>query len=247
MYRCYIDPSRWAERPLRPEEDDAHHLAHVLRVRVGDTLTVFDGQGRHALARVESLARGGAAMELAPVEGTEARLPARRPMILLQAILKGNRMDLLIEKAVELGVSLLVPVMTERVVVRLDAGQAEERRRRWRRIALAAARQCGTDWLPEVGPVSTLAAALGQSGDALRLVGSLADGARPLRAVLEERRAAGGDGGVALVIGPEGDFTEAEHAACVHAGAVPVTFGTRVLRAETASLFALSAVAYALD
>lgn len=243
MYRCYLAPARWQERPLRPADEEAHHLRHVLRVAPGDVITLFDGEGRQVQARIVRTT-GSGGLELESVAGSERLVPRPRPCVLLQCILKGNRMDLLVEKAVELGATRLVPIQSERSIVRLEAAQAEERRRRWERIAVAAARQCGTDWLPLVDPVCKLDVALRATEGLLSVVGSLAPAARPLRDVLESGRTPG-LAGVALVIGPEGDLTAAEHERCLQAGVVPVTFGTRVLRAETAAFHALSAAAYA--
>lgn len=236
MHRCYIPPSAWGPGSLKPVGDEAHHLTHVLRARAGDTVMAFDGRGRRVEARVKT----GGTLVLEPIAGTEQVQPEPPRVTLYQAIIKGNRMDTLIEKASELGATTIVPLLTERTVVRLDAAQAVDRCERWQRIAVGAAKQCGQDWLPEIAPVVSLAEGLrGLGGHDLCLLGSLLPGAPAVRTVIEERRARG-LGAMAWIIGPEGDLTAAEHAACVAAGAVPVRMGPRVLRAETAAFFALS-------
>ncbi|MCE9616206.1 MAG: 16S rRNA (uracil(1498)-N(3))-methyltransferase [Lentisphaerae bacterium] len=245
MHRCYIPPDAWGDGVLRPDAEEAHHLTHVLRVREGDAITVFDGCGRRVQAVVTRAAGGSRAVPFAftPIPGTEQQQPTPFPLALYQSIIKGNRMDMLIEKAAELGATVIVPVVTERTVVRLAAAQAEERRERWQRIAVGAAKQCGEDWVPTVAPVVTLAAALREAGrTALCLVGALLPGVSPLREVVDARRASGGFEAAACLVGPEGDFTEAEYGACLEAGAIPVRLGPRVLRAETAAFYMLSAL-----
>ncbi len=248
MHRCYLAPEQWEAASPRPDPEDAHHLRHVLRLQPGDALTVFDGRGRRAQARIGEITRGGRELTFLLDLDSQAQSPLPAPVILVQAILKGPRMDLLVEKAVELGVTRLVPVRTARAVVRLDGRAADDRRERWQRIATGAGRQCGGDWLPRVAPVTDLADALRTEGQppTLALVGALTAEAQSLRAVLEAARQRHPVWPpVAVAIGPEGDFTPDEYAAARAAGWRPVTFGERVLRAETAAMHALSAIAYA--
>ena len=243
MHRCYIEPGGWGAGALVLDREEGHHLSHVLRVREGDVVIVFDGRGRRAQARV---GRVGKSLVLELLTGTEQQQPEPLRVTLYQAVIKGNRMDLLIEKAAELGATTIVPLMTERTVVRLAGAQGEERCERWQRIAIGAAKQCGQDWLPEIAPVVGLDGALGRiRGEALCLLGSLQSEAPSARAVVEARRAAG-LASAAWIIGPEGDLTEAEQAACVAAGAVAVRLGPRVLRAETAAIAGLSALVFAV-
>ena len=249
MHRCYIPPSAWLHQPLQPEADEAHHLLHVLRARAGDLVTVFDGQGRHAEARVRPLRdrAGRDAAQLDLVGAPVAEQPRPPTLALLQAVLKGPRMDVVIEKAAELGVTTLVPLATARVVVRTDADSAGERRARWERVALSAVKQCGTDWLPEIRPIVPLAQALAAlPSDGLSVLGSLRADA-PLLGEVLRREAARARVSVTVIIGPEGDLTEDEQAACTAAGVHSVSFGPRVLRGETAALFALSVIGHALE
>ena len=249
MHRCYIPAAAWLHPPLQPEADEAHHLLHVLRARAGDPVTVFDGQGRHVEARVRPLRdRAGRDTVLLDLVGTPATVQPRPPALtLFMAVLKGPRMDVVIEKAAELGVTTLVPLTTERVIVRTDATGAAERRARWERVALSAVKQCGTDWLPEIRQIVTLAQALATlPPDGLGLLGSLRAHGALLGDVLRGN-AARARIGVTVIIGPEGDLTEGEQAACEAAGVHPVSFGPRVLRGETAALFALSVIGHALE
>jgi 16S rRNA (uracil1498-N3)-methyltransferase len=249
VHRCLVDSTQWDAPEIRLPPDGERHLLRVLRVRPGDTVSIFDGRGREALAQVVSVAGSSRGSGVFVKRLTDAQAPAAGPacrLTLIQALPKGSRMDWIVEKAVELGAWAIWPVLTERVVQRPAADQRAGRAQRWQRIANSAARQCATAWVPEVRPVQDLGAALDACGAFdLFLVGSLADGARPLREVLA---AASGRAArnAALLIGPEGDLTEDEHRRAAGAGAVPVSFGALVLRVETAALFGLSVLAYEL-
>jgi 16S rRNA (uracil1498-N3)-methyltransferase len=250
MHRCFVDPSDWEGPDLLLSNEEAHHLFHVLRAADGDTVEVFDGRGRLGTAVVASSPTGRHA---GGGRGGRARLsllresrvpPPRVALTLVQALPKGRRMDLIVEKATEIGASGIVPVVTQRVERRLTASQRRERQARWARIALSAARQCGSAWIPAVGPVVALADFLrGEHGFDLLLVGALGDDAQPLHSALGregEREPAA----IALLVGPEGDLTPAELRAVIGAGAVPVRFGERVFRVETAAIYGLSVLAY---
>jgi 16S rRNA (uracil1498-N3)-methyltransferase len=241
MHRCFIEPERWREQLIEPSADEAHHLRHVLRVADGDVVTVFDGAGLEAHATVRCDSAGGL---LLAVQG--ATHAAQRPfdLVLIQAVAKGSRMDLIVEKATELGVARLIPVVTDRVIVRLDAAQALKRVDRWERVAKSAAKQCGTPWLPQIDAVQPFSDALQQVSefDAV-LLGSLAEGVQPFHVAVPAVRAKAPKS-VAVIIGPEGDLTPEEMASALKAGSIPVSFGGLTLRAETAAIYALSVLSY---
>ncbi len=238
--RCFLPASDWMEGvpiPVPPEE--THHLARVLRVVPGEKVRVFDGAGREADAEVESSGRLGLSVRLRQ-SIVHPRPPAH--VVLYQAILKSDRMDEVVQKAVELGVAEWVPVAAEHSVVKLAPDKAEARLERWRKIALGAARQSGNPFLMDVrDPVTA-----GISGTAvarldLALIGSLAPGARPLwEALIDIRHQRGVR--IGLWMGPEGDWSAAEYAAFRQAGVKPVTLGPLVLRAETATFYGLSVI-----
>jgi len=241
MHRCYIEPARWTDARIRPSSEEEHHLKDVLRASDGDVVVVFDGAGREAQARVVSASPG---IFLDVVPGTQQTQRPSCSVALYQAVLKGPRMDFLVEKATELGVTAIVPLLTERVVVRVAGERREDRRQRWERVARAAAKQCGHNVVPEIRPIAALAEALDVLGaHDLVLAGSLADDAVGIKTQLEQ---VGEASRIAILIGPEGDFTPGEMAQCVAAGATGVNLGPRTLRAETAALFALSVVNYEL-
>jgi 16S rRNA (uracil1498-N3)-methyltransferase len=238
MHRCYLAPERWQDGVLSPGRDEAHHLRDVLRVAVGDTISLFDGAGRRVEARVLSLT--SREVDLEPVGPVET-VPRATPLIaLLQAIPKGSRMDTVVEKGTELGMDRLVPVMTDRTITRLDEAKCRTRCERWERVAHGAARQCGVCWIPEIAPVQSLSEALANrpEGDVL-LVGALSGAPRPMAAVVDEL-AVSRPPSVSLLIGPEGDLTPDELDAAQAAGAIGVNMGPLVLRTDTAALFGLS-------
>ncbi|MFT3913812.1 MAG: 16S rRNA (uracil(1498)-N(3))-methyltransferase [Anaeromyxobacteraceae bacterium] len=213
---------------LTPEA--RHHLVDVLRLLPGEAIEVFDGQGG---AWDGTLAPGLDVLALGP------RREAARPgadVRLLVALAKGEKMDLVVQKTTELGVTAVVPFEAERSVVRLEGERAEERARRWRRIAEEAARQCGRADVPDVLAPRSLAKALAAipAGFALHVFhveAGEAAGSKPPAAAAP---------GHALVVGPEGGLTAGEVAACLAAGARPATLGPRVLRAETAAIVAVA-------
>jgi len=243
MHRCFIDNDRWAQTPLTPSPEEAHHILHVLRARDGERIRIFNGAGREADAILHCANDG--TLPLLDIQNARSATPRTFEIILLQAILKGNRMELLIEKATELGVARIVPVTTSRVIPRLDAAQARQKRERWERIAVSAAKQCGTPWLPVIESPVSLQDAMQQTAGPL-LLASLADNTRPLAAVIDELRTET-PSAVTVIIGPEGDLTGDETQGLLAAGAIPVSLGSLTLRAETAAIYAVSALACMLN
>lgn len=242
--RCFVDPVAWGAELIRLSPVDAHHLTAVLRLGDGAAVVVCDGQGNEAEGVI---AEGAAGAVTVRVTGRRARGTAEWRLTLVQAVPKGDRMEWIIQKAVELGAWSIVPVMTEHGVVRLEGARAAQRVERWQRIATEAGKQCRTAWMTRVEAVSSLGPWLEQAkkDSPWLVIGSLEPDACPFREVLAELRGRP-PGPVALLIGPEGDFSPAELAAARAAGAHPVSFGKRVLRVETAAVYALSVAAYEL-
>ena len=242
MHRCYIETGRWDGNRIIPSTEEAHHIRHVLRARDGESVRIFDGAGREAVAVLH--AGPGEPLRLEVQDAALAAMNRGMDIVLVQAVLKGTRMDLLIEKATELGVSRIVPVLTQRTIPRLDGEQALQKKARWERIAVSAAKQCGTRWLPVIETPLALEAALlkAATGGGPLLLASLAGNTRPLAAVIDEWRAAPPPS-IGIIIGPEGDLTPEETARLLAAGAIPVSLGNLTLRAETAAFFAISALA----
>jgi len=241
VLRCFLKPEDWTGAHLTLSREETRHLCRARRARPGDFVTVLDGQGRQALARLAALnADGTACLRLLRETDTERSGPA---VTLLQCVPKARNMDFIVQKAVELGAGTIVPVLSERVVSRPSAVQATRRHARWGRVAEESAKQSGAPWVPAVEPLCALADALAAVSGRVRLVGSLEPDAQPLRRVLGRVRAQAATG-IAVLIGPEGDLTEQELSSARAAGFVPVSLGHTVLRVETAAVFVLSVLAY---
>lgn len=239
--RLLVAPGSLAAGSLSVTGDEHHYLFRVLRMRAGDRLTLFDGEGRQAEAEVGAI--GGRTAELRVGEPTVAPAGSAPRLTVLLSIIKGERMDFCLPKLVELGVGRIIPVLAERSVVKLDGERAEKRRERYRAQVRAAAQQCRSTILPLVDPVSRLGEALARVAAAdLKLV--LWEDARavPLRAALPATVPAQ----VAVLVGPEGGLTEEEVERAREAGFAAVGLGPRILRAETAAVASAAILAYAL-
>ena len=237
MARFFLPSDSWGETAWLLG-DEAKHLSQVLRIRAGETVSVFDGRGRRAEARVAEVSRERVKLELGPVSSTQAAQPE---VILALAIPKGKKMDLVVQKAVELGASSIQPLVTRNTIVQPGEGKADK----WQRVALEACKQSGLDHLPQVHEPLDFQTWIGHLGlsfpGELRLIASLAEGAGPMREVV---RSGGKPARVVILVGPEGDFTPEETQTALDASFTPITLGAIVLRAETASLFCLSAIRY---
>ena len=234
--RFYIPPDHWAGFHL--EGDEAHHCSRVMRKSVGDVVEVFDGAGRRAQAGIAGIEGGSVLLE--KHREVCAEPPAPRVTLGI-AIPKGKTMELVVQKAVELGVACIQPLVTEHTVVRVD--DVARKQAKWQRVALEACKQCGQDFLPRVEGPQPLGAWLPMRiRDATGIVASLAEGAREFRGVLEGLDPAPAK--IEILVGPEGDFTAGEISAVVAEGFVPVSLGKGVLRVETAVLYCLSVLRY---
>ncbi len=235
MKRVLLPVAEVAPESVRVEGERFHYLAHVLRLRAGDAVEVFDGRGRSFDAHIESADERGATLRLL----SERRSRPLRRITVVQALPKADKLEQVLQHGTELGASAFVPVSSERVVSRPPDERAAKRVERWRRIVEEAARQCGRADVPEVKPVRPLVEA----------VRALAPGTRTFVLDEEERALTLGeafapfrDGSdpVALVVGPEGGLSREEVDSLCRAGAVAVTLGRRILRTETAALAALA-------
>jgi 16S rRNA (uracil1498-N3)-methyltransferase len=215
----------------------SHHAGEVLRRKAGDRVTLFNGDGAEYGAVITRIERGRvyARVECAQAVSREAPLA----VALVQGISRGERMDYTVQKAVELGVVRIDPVLTRRGVVRLDPPRARQKASHWQAVAVGACAQCGRNRVPEVAAVSTLAEWFARR--------PAAPGAGP-RVLLDAegehclRELPRSEGAVTLLAGPEGGLTPEERAAALRAGFVGVRLGPRILRTETAALAALAAM-----
>ncbi|MDO4410945.1 MAG: 16S rRNA (uracil(1498)-N(3))-methyltransferase [Akkermansia sp.] len=245
MARFYLPAKDWQSSVWELTGDEAHHAARVMRLKKGDKCVVFDGEGRAANAEVAESPHGNSVL-LIPGDMCEEKQELAH-ITLCQSVPKGSNMDFIIQKAVELGVSAIVPLITERTIVRLNVKEASAKQKKWQRTALEACKQCGQNTLPIVHtPIYYNEWIQGQLPMGLRVIASLVPGVRPVRDVLEEARVQN-IRKVSLLVGPEGDFTDAETQRALDADFVPVSLGPIVLRVETASMFGIAAMRYALD
>ena len=232
MRRFTIAPDRIDGDRVSFDRDETRHLALVLRLKPGDTVVATDGRGRDYTVRIESLDETATGTVL----GVVTREPDTVfPIVLVQGIPKGDKMEAIIRASTELGVAGVHPVITERTIVRLDPARWRERGRRWQRVAKEATKQCGRAAIPNVEAPRALTEVLGAVGPAepgdLRLCLWEGDG-EPLRAVLE--RARGAARTAVVLIGPEGGLARTEVEAARASGFVVTSLGRRILRTETA-------------
>lgn len=225
-------PLHAREVELPPES--AHHAARVLRLQAGDAIVLFDGTGGEYPAVISRIGKQRVMAEIGPWRERECESPLH--VTLAQAMPGGDKMDFTLQKAVELGISAIQPLASERSVVRLSGERAEKRVRHWQQVVIAACEQCGRNRVPQVAPILSLNDWLGglaAPGVRLTLTPDAPVGLRELPRP---------DTPITLLIGPEGGLAAGEIKAAAHCGFAALRLGPRVLRTETAALAALAAM-----
>jgi 16S rRNA (uracil1498-N3)-methyltransferase len=246
MHRFYLPPENCKGTDLLLTGRESHHALHVLRLRRGDEVMVLDGAGGELACEVRDCGRN---IQLAVVKRICVPAPPCR-ITLLQAVPRGKIIEAIVQKATELGVHRIVPLLTERVATRLDNADAVQKAEKWQLVAIEAVKQCGSAWLPKVEPPVTPEKFLARKETfELPLIASLQPGSRHAREYFSafKNRAGRLPESICIWIGPEGDFTPTEVAAAETAGASPITLGPRVLRVETAAVYCLSILNYELQ
>lgn len=247
MHRFYLSPNECKRTTLALNEREARHAVQVLRVRVGEQVTVLDGAGHELICEIENVSRKSVLLNVREKKFTP---PLPYQVTLLQAIPKGKIIESIIQKATELGAARIIPLLSERVATHLDSESAADKREKWQLTAIEAIKQCGQTWLPKVeapiAPKDFLAR--GEKFD-LPLVASLQKGSRHAREYFEkffaeQKRK---PQSVCVWVGPEGDFSPAEIEMIISGGANPMTLGRLVLRCETAAVYCLSVLNYELN
>ena len=231
----------FSPQPLRSQtelvlgKEQARYIGRVLRLQQGDEVVLFDGSGAEYPATITSISRErvGLLVQNAVTRSVESPLDVR----LVQGVSRGERMDIVVQKATELGVTRVVPVLTENGVVKLDADRSRKREAHWQRIAISACEQCGRNVVPKVDAIQPLADWLAEPSrqDDTRIV---LDPASPeaLTSIASSKSH------VTLLVGPEGGLSEVEYRQSQACGYVRASFGPRILRTETAAIAAVCAV-----
>lgn len=223
--------------------EDAKHIALSLRMAVGERLTVCDFSRREYECRLSSVTPALVTAEILSSKLCSAEPECR--IVLYQAVPKSDKLDIIVQKAVECGASEIIPFLSERCVSRPDAAAAAKKRERLQRISKEAAMQCGRGIIPAIGAQTTLGELLSREGEALKLFFYEGDGTEPLPRLLE------GSGGVPseirIIIGSEGGFSLAECEKARSAGYIAAGLGKRILRCETAAAFALACLSYRFE
>jgi 16S rRNA (uracil1498-N3)-methyltransferase len=247
MHRFYVSPENWDSCAIALRGSEAHHARDVLRLKTGEKVVLFNGRGRELTAEIANFA--GDEILLRKLHQAETP-PLRCQIVLGQAIPKGKNMELIVQKAVEIGAAEIAPIISDRTIVQVDSESAAQKQSRWQQIAIEAAKQCGQNWLPRVHAPKKLAEFFSASEQPfdLRLVGSLQPDARNLKEILERYLSQQTDRprSVLMLVGPEGDFTPAELALARRHGCEPITLGPIILRVETAAIYCLSILSYEL-
>lgn len=233
MYHFFVDSSAIGEGKVRITGADLNHMKNVLRMKPGAAVLISDGTGKDYNCQVETYTEGEGILEILSENEDSRELPSR--IWLFQGLPKSDKMEVIIQKAVELGAAGVIPVATRNAVVKLDAKKAESKVRRWQAIAESAAKQSKRSYIPQVGAVMSLKEAFSyieeQKFDLCMIPYELEKGMDGTKQVLS-RLASGQQ--IAVFIGPEGGFDEEEIRLALEKNVIPVSLGKRILRTETA-------------
>ncbi|MFH1190183.1 MAG: 16S rRNA (uracil(1498)-N(3))-methyltransferase [Candidatus Omnitrophota bacterium] len=239
MSRFYVPEGSVKGNLIEIGGREAHHIMDVMRLKELDKVVTFDGTGREYTGFIKEVRRKSVVIEI-----VETKTPQGRPacdMTLIQALPKKDKMDYIVEKSTELGVSRMIPVVTERTVPNWDERKRELSVERWRKISMEASKQCGRADVPDISQVRDFTGICANASDYdLALIAALDESAVDLRSVL----IGFGGGKIAVAIGPEGDFTPGEVAKAKESGFRVVSLGTRILKSDTAGLFTLAILNY---
>jgi len=240
MHRFYIEKIEGDDIKLT---DDAqlHHIRDVLHLKVGDAVIIFDRAGHEYKATIASIAKKQVELTLAPLK---TKRNQNIKLTIACAIPKGRYMDDIIDYLTQLGVERIIPVLTDRVVVKLDTAAIQNRLLRWRKIAQSAAQQCQRSNIPVISPVTNIKDVISDSQDFdLKLIPHLSGKRRLIKNILSK----GSYKNIIVLIGPEGDFTPKEVSLALHNDFTPVSLGDTVLRVATAAIAVASYIKFTLD
>ena len=244
MHRFFVEPHQVTEDTIRKVGTDVNHIKNVLRMKVGDVLQISDGHNQQYLCSILSMEATEVVVSIEETLATSTELPSK--LYLFQGLPKGDKMEFIIQKAVELGVYEIIPVATKRAVVKLDEKKAAKKVERWNSIAESGAKQSGRNVIPTVMDVMSYNEALAYAKklDVVLIPYELAEGMEETRQIIAGIRRGQS---VGIFIGPEGGFEVEEVERAKMQGILPVTLGKRILRTETAGLTMLSILMYHLE
>lgn len=244
MHRFFAEPGQIGEKEIVITGADVNHIRNVLRMRADEEVLIADGQGAEYRCKLTDLGENEVRAQILWKLDGNAELASA--VTLFQGLPKSDKMDLIVQKCVELGVDRIVPVSTKRAVVKLDAKKEQTRLKRWNTISESAAKQSGRGVIPEVSGVMSFEKALEEAKklDVLLIPYERAEHMAETRRVMGEIRPGQS---VGIFIGPEGGFEESEVEEAVAAGAQAITLGRRILRTETAGLAVMAMLGYLLE
>ncbi|MFH1061319.1 MAG: RsmE family RNA methyltransferase [Candidatus Omnitrophota bacterium] len=238
MHRFYLDSVDLKTKKAFILADEAKHAYKVLRLKKNDQVIAFDGKGNQYTGILESINPREAVIEIQNIVHLEPRLPK---ITLAAAIPKQSKFDAIVDKSTQLGVDIIIPLLTERTIVKPGLLNQEDKIKRWQKIAIEAAKQCGRVYVPQIAPLHKFAR-IAENADKfdLCLIAALDQNTVVLKDVLKNRKPKN----VLVLIGPEGDFTSEEVESARNFSAIAVSLGPNVLRCETAVTMLLSVLNY---
>ncbi len=249
MQHFYVDREIFPGDRIEIPGEDHNHIKNVLRMKRGEKVVINDTKGISHICALAGFGEGCSYFDEEESFPCETELPAK--IVLYQGMPKKDKMDLIIEKAVELGCSRIVPVMTKRVIVKIEDEKKEAKKlERWNAIAKSAAKQSGRGIIPTVDRVMTLNRAIEDAQNLERVLIPYEESERlgcTMESSREEIKKLKGAGSIGIFIGPEGGFESLEVEEAMKAGAVPISLGKRILRTETAGLTALSIIMFSTE
>lgn len=244
MQHFFVTPDQVKGDLILIEGSDVNHMKNVLRMRQGEEVTISDGNNRQYLCEIKEYENEQAVLQIVEETSTNTELPSR--IYLFQGLPKQDKMELIVQKCVELGVYNIIPVATKRCVVKLDDKKARKKTERWQQIAESAAKQAGRGVIPEVQDVMNFKSALecAKKLDVVLIPYELAEGMQVTKQVISNIKPGQS---VGIFIGPEGGFEREEVEMAIETGAKAITLGKRILRTETAGLTTLSVLMFHLE
>lgn len=244
MHRFFVAEENQRENGIVVTGDDVNHIRNVLRMSLGEKLVVSCGKGVDYECEIAEFRDTEILLTVCRETPAVTELPVA--ITLFQALPKKDKMEFVIQKAIELGAAQIVPVKTRRCVVKLDAKKEEKKLSRWQAIAEAAAKQSGRGKIPQILPVQTLSQALGMAEemDTVLIPYELCE---DMQSSVEVMKKAAGKNSIGIFIGPEGGFERGEVEEAIAQGAIPISLGKRILRTETAGMATLSVLMFLIE